>query len=50
MSRKIAVLSSERKVTSLEEMYGDDPQLLAQYKKKLLQPGWAITSLRIRLR
>jgi len=25
----------------LEELYRDDPQLLAYYKKKLLIPGWA---------
>ena len=26
---------------TLDEVYGDDPELLKLYKKKLLIPGWA---------
>lgn len=26
---------------SLEERYANDPEMLAFYKRKLLQPGWA---------
>ena len=41
MSKRIASCSGRRASTSLEEMYRDNPQSLAHYKKKLLQPGWA---------
>ena len=32
---------SHKAKTTLEERYEDDPELLAFYKKKLLEPGWA---------
>ena len=41
MRNRIASRSSRRKVASLEEMYEDNPQSLAYYKKKILQPEWA---------
>jgi len=28
-------------ITSFEEKYANDPQLLDFYKRKLLEPGWA---------
>jgi len=33
--------SSNKVMTTLDERYKDDPQLLAFYKTKLLEPGWA---------
>jgi hypothetical protein len=33
--------SSSRRMTTLEERYKNDPKLLALYKTKLLEPGWA---------
>ena len=41
MNENTASRSSEIKVTSLDKLYKDDPRLLAHYKKKLLESGWA---------
>jgi len=33
--------SSNKAMTTFDERYKDDPQLLAFYKTNLLEPGWA---------
>ena len=37
----ILLSTVKRNEVSLEERYAKDPELLAFYKKKLLEPGWA---------